>query len=60
MGHTVTHIGSYIIQVVIVIQPASVSSLTGLFSKDVQYLSSRQYSYTGAPLTLAAQELSTY
>ena len=45
-GWVITHIGSYIIQVVIVIQPASVSSLTGLFSKDVPLKAVQLFSTT--------------
>ena len=48
-GWVITHIGSYIIQVVIVIQPASVSSLTGLFSKDVPLKAVQLYRSTTHP-----------
>jgi len=48
-GWVITHIGSYIIQVVIVIQPASVSSLTGLFSKDEPLKAVQLYRSTTHP-----------
>lgn len=48
-GWVITHIELYIIQVVIVIQPASVSSLTGLFSKDEPLKAVQLYRSTTHP-----------